>query len=269
MVHAPRLPRPSFWKHVPVSWRAHYRYRLAQLQMSLFQDCRQQTNTAIIQHPDRGTRNEIPETKKVYIPFDKFLACSHLLEERRISDNPSCVLDFTACLIQTSNNADDCTLHDVRQIRYPIEWHTACPLVDDLDHSKAGLADEVIRVIRRQDDLMFSLNLVDLFWNLDNFGHAAFQARCQSGLHVGLFLKDKRREQCDDLLGLILGEYVFQNKFRKDQLVCRVDLDAVRTWLESNETDEGHTSQATLPFSSTREPSSTKPRSLRTWIRCS
>lgn len=55
------------------------------------------------------------------VPFDKFLACSHLLEERRISDNPSCVLDFTACLIQTSNNADDCTLHDVRQIRYPIE----------------------------------------------------------------------------------------------------------------------------------------------------
>ena len=67
-------------------------------------------------------------------------------------------------------------------------------------------------------------------------------------------------EEGDDFFGCIVGEHVLEDELGEYKLVGGVNLDAQlvgsyggKRWV--------HTSQATLPLSSTREPSSMKPRS--------
>lgn len=67
--------------------------------------------------------------------------------------------------------------------------------------------------------------LVNFLGNLDNLGYATLEACGECGLRVGLFLKDERREEGNDFLGLVLSEDVLQDKFRQDEFVSRMDLE--------------------------------------------
>lgn len=78
------------------------------------------------------------------VPFDQFLASPHLLEQRRVSNDPRCVLDLAACFVESRDDADDSAFHDIRQVGNAVERHAARPLVHNLDHAEARLADEVV-----------------------------------------------------------------------------------------------------------------------------
>lgn len=116
---------------------------------------------------------------------------------------------------------------------------------------------------------MFSLNFVDLLRNLYNLGNAAFKRCGQCGLGIGLFLKNECGQKRDDFLGLVLGQDVLKYQLGEDQLVGGVYLEEHVSNTKAELGTDELTSHATLPFSSTREPSSTKPSSRSTCILCS
>lgn len=109
------------------------------------------------------------------VPFDQFLASPHLLEQRGVSYDSRRIFNLAARLIQTRNDPHYRTLHDIRQVCNAVKRHAAGPLVDHFNHAEARLGHKVVGVIRGKDDLVLSLNLVDLFGDLDDLGDTAFE----------------------------------------------------------------------------------------------
>lgn len=83
------------------------------------------------------------------VPFDQFLTGPHLLKQCRVPDDPRRILDFAARFIQPRNDSDDSTFHDVGQVCNAVEAHAPSPFIHHLYHAKAGLADEVVRIVGR------------------------------------------------------------------------------------------------------------------------
>ena len=88
-----------------------------------------------------------PKHKEQNVPFDKFLASPHFLEQRGITYDSRRVLDLAARLIQTRNDPHNRALHDIRQVCNAVERHAAGPLVDDLNHAETRLGDKVVGVV--------------------------------------------------------------------------------------------------------------------------
>lgn len=139
------------------------------------------------------------------VPFNQLLTRPHFLEQRRVANDSSRVLDLAARLVQPRDDADYRALHHVRQIRDAVERHAAGPLVHHLDHAEPGLADKVIGVVCRQDDLVQRLDLVDLLGYLDYLGDTALKACGESGLDVSLLLEDECGKEGDYFLWFVLG----------------------------------------------------------------
>lgn len=185
-----------------------YRYKLAQLQMSLFHKCQPWSR-----FPTPQGRLHCVETKREKkrnysdrnVPFNQLLTRPHFLEQRRVANDSSRVLDLAACLVQARDDADYRALHHVRQIRDAVERHAAGPLIHHLDHAEPRLADKVIGVVCRQDDLVERLDLVDLLGYLDYLGDTALKACGESGLDVSLLLEDECGKEGDYFLWLVLG----------------------------------------------------------------
>jgi hypothetical protein len=116
--------------------------------------------------------------KAANLPFDEFLASPHFLKQRRIADNPGCVLDLPARFVQPCYDPHDRSLHDVCQVRDAVEAHAPGPLVNHLNHTKPRLADKVVGIVGREDDLVQRLDLIYFFGYLDNSSDATFETSC-------------------------------------------------------------------------------------------
>lgn len=158
------------------------------------------------------------------VPFDQFLANPHFLEQRRVSDNPRRILDLAACFVEASDDANNRAFHDICQVSNAVERHAARPFVHDLDHTETGLADEIVGVVGRQDDLVQGLDLVHFFGDLDDLSDAALKAGSEGGLRGGFFLKDEGGEKGDDFFRLVFCKYIFEDEFGENKLVGRVNL---------------------------------------------
>lgn len=157
-------------------------------------------------------------------PFDEFLTSPHLLEQSRIPNDPGCVFDFPARLVQSSHHPHYGAFHDICQIGDAVERHATGPLVHHFDHAKSGLANKVVGVVGRQNDLVQCLDLVHFFRDLDNLSDTAFQAGGQSGCDIRLLLKDKCGEECHDLFRFVGCEHIFEHQLGQDELVSGMDL---------------------------------------------
>lgn len=71
-------------------------------------------------------------------------------------------------------------------------------------------------VLSIDHDLVFNLNAVDLFRNLDYLGPALFELGRDCRNDIGFFTEDESGEEGDNFFGLILGEDVFEDKLGKD-----------------------------------------------------
>jgi hypothetical protein len=63
----------------------------------------------------------LPNRTEHDLPFDQFLARPHLLEQRRVANDPRGVLDLAARLVQSRNDAHNRAFHDIRQICDAVE----------------------------------------------------------------------------------------------------------------------------------------------------
>ena len=76
---------------------------------------------------------------------------------------------------------------------------------------------------------------------------------------VRFLLEDEARQEGNDFLGLVRGKSVLENELSKNEFVCGVDLGCIRMrdyHYERGENEDGRTSHATRPLSSTVELSS-------------
>jgi hypothetical protein len=128
--------------HVLMLCPASYKYKLAQLQISLFYMLAM-VPVRSHQRLSRALHMSL-RTTDCHLPFDQLLTRPHLLEQRRVSNDPGRVLNLTARLIQSCYNAHNRALHYVCQIRNAVERHATSPLVHYLNHTKPRLADKVV-----------------------------------------------------------------------------------------------------------------------------
>jgi hypothetical protein len=141
------------------------------------------------------------EDKQLTIPLDQCLCFLHFRKQVGITNNSSCVSDFTTSLIQPRDDSHDRSLGDISQLDDFSEWllissriliiemetyHSPSPLVHNLDQSDFIFLLELI--VGDRIPILLPLNLirdpVDNFETLLEFG-------CDVGLRFGLFDEDE------------------------------------------------------------------------------
>lgn len=160
-----------------------------------------------------GPDNYARWSGRTNVPLDEFLARPHFLKQYGIPDDSRGILHFPAGLVEACNDTYDGAFHDVGQVGDAVEAHAPRPLVDHFDHAEAGLADKIVGVVCREDDLMERLDLVYLFGDLDDGCHASSERGGERGLDVSLLLEDESGEQSDDLFGCVVCKDVLEDEF--------------------------------------------------------
>lgn len=82
------------------------------------------------------------------VPFNHLLASLHLQKQNRIANDTRRILNLSTRLIQPRNDPHNRSLHNIRQISDAIEAHAPRPFIHNLHHTKSGLTDKIIRIVR-------------------------------------------------------------------------------------------------------------------------